>query len=155
MSAEPYRENLILSIGLLPILTGLGHLAPSLGGAMAAVGKPVLDLPVLTMTCSSTVLVDGELFWMDGNHIPADRCGTAYDKYRDVPLNTWGVRWACRTWFAALILTMIYSSHLCGFETALRLQRFLAIGMLWGSPCVPMYTAKWGLKMVKPKRVVC
>ncbi|KAI9758074.1 MAG: hypothetical protein M4579_003205 [Chaenotheca gracillima] len=130
-----YREDAILSLGLLPLLTGLGHLAPSLGGAWAALERPYVDVPCLIMTSTIASIVD------------------AYDKYKDTPLAARPRRWVWLSWMGLLSGLTIWSTYVCGLSIAIRIHRFLLIGMLWGTPCIPTYSAHKGFIFSKPKRL--
>jgi hypothetical protein len=55
-----YRRDHFLSLVFLPLLTGIGHLAPSVGAARAMLGHWYLDWPVLVATSTITAFIDGE-----------------------------------------------------------------------------------------------
>jgi hypothetical protein len=55
-----YRNNFFQSLGLLPLLTGIGHCAPSIGAARAMLGYWYLDWPVIIATSSITAFIDGK-----------------------------------------------------------------------------------------------
>ena len=54
-----YRSNQILSLVFLPLLTGIGHCAPSVGAARAVMGWWFFDWPVIVATSTITAFIDG------------------------------------------------------------------------------------------------
>ena len=53
-----HRSGSAASLLLMPVLNGLGHLAPAIGASWATVGGPIVDLPVLSAIFSLNVVVD-------------------------------------------------------------------------------------------------
>lgn len=60
MPDSSYRLNAFLSLVLLPLANATGHLAPGVGALWAAVGRPLVDYPVLLLTFSVHTLIDSE-----------------------------------------------------------------------------------------------
>ena len=63
-AAKSYRQNQIMSLVALPLVTGIGHLAPSVGAARAMLGYWYLDWPILIATSTITAFIDGKTFFM-------------------------------------------------------------------------------------------
>lgn len=61
-----YRDNQFISLIFLPLLTGIGHLAPSIGAARAMMGEWYLDWPVLIATSTITAFIDGQFLPLPG-----------------------------------------------------------------------------------------
>ena len=60
-AARSYRKNQIVSLVGLPLVTGIGHLAPSVGAARAMLGYWHFDWPILIATSTITAFIDGKL----------------------------------------------------------------------------------------------
>ena len=55
------RGSWLFSLGLMPLLMGLGHLAPAIGAIYAATGSYQFPVPLLGMIGSAAALVDCKL----------------------------------------------------------------------------------------------
>lgn len=50
---------------------------------------------------------------------------------------------------------MIFICSFCiGYQAAMKIYRFSLIGLLWGKPCIPLYSPASGFRLLKPKSAV-
>lgn len=162
MQAGSERNGDLKSLGLLPMVTGIGHLLPAIGALQAVGGMCKEEIALLVMVASTTVLVDCKSISVSGgvcaSHNAKGRRLTrrfpAHDKYKDLPPERRPRRWVWRLWVSLMTGVASTSTYMCGLYTAIRIHRFLAIGMLWGIPCMPGFSPSEGLRIYKPKAVV-
>lgn len=155
---ENYRRNVAQSLVFLPLVNGIGHLPPAIGGAWAAVGERRVDYPVLLLLFSVHMLVDSLLTSprtlkpIQGNF---RLTGAGGDKFKDMPRDTRPSAKFWVPWFGSFLSLAVWTTYLCGMGTAVQLLRFLALELLWSTPSIPFYTSKKGLHFLKLKNVVC
>ena len=79
---------------------------------------------------------------------------TGLDKYVDMAPEARPRRSLWTVWLGGFCFLNIYSTYICGLDTAVQVSRFVGIGILWGIPCVPTYSAKKNIKAIAPKKMV-
>ncbi|KAK0101344.1 hypothetical protein ONS95_006520 [Cadophora gregata] len=127
------RTNLFASLGLMPALMGLGHLAPAIGAIHTATGSYQFPGSVLGLIGTISALVD------------------SIDKYKDTPLSRRPRKWVWKTWTYSLSAICVACAFMSGLQTVLLVLRPLPLGLLWSARCVPLFSKSGGLLLIKPK----
>ncbi|KAE9373807.1 hypothetical protein N431DRAFT_337271 [Stipitochalara longipes BDJ] len=122
------REPSFFSIGVMPILMGLGHLAPAMGTIHNATGFYQYPRYILGMI--------------------------TYDTYKDTPLSNRPQKWIWSLWIFFLWSIIFICIVGVGFPAAMQIYRFSLVGMFWGTPCIPFFSQAVGFQVYKPKAVV-
>ncbi|KND93730.1 hypothetical protein TOPH_01647 [Tolypocladium ophioglossoides CBS 100239] len=131
------RGHPFFSLGVMPALMGLGHLAPVLAAIYTATGLVQFPPALLGMIGTAAALVD------------------SYDTYKDVPLPQRPRKWVWNIWMCSLWAVVLVCTYYSGFQTAIQMYRFSFIGLCWGTPCIPVMSPASGfrLRLCKPKTV--
>ncbi|PVH84681.1 hypothetical protein DL98DRAFT_610086 [Cadophora sp. DSE1049] len=119
------RTNLFASLGLMPALMGLGHLAPAIGAIHTATGSYQFPGRVLGLI--------------------------AIDKYKDTPLSRRPRKWIWKTWTYSLSAICLVCAFMSGLQTVILVLRALPLGLLWSARCVPLFSKSGGVLLIKPK----
>ncbi|KAH7360213.1 hypothetical protein BKA65DRAFT_473374 [Rhexocercosporidium sp. MPI-PUGE-AT-0058] len=121
------RTNLFQSLGLVPALMGLGHLAPAIGAIHTATGSYQFPGRVLGLIGTVSALVDY------------------------TPLSRRPRKWIWKTWTCILWSVVLACAAISGFQTVFLVGRALPLGILWSARCIPQYSKSDGLSLIKPK----
>ncbi|KAH7395905.1 hypothetical protein BKA64DRAFT_674923 [Cadophora sp. MPI-SDFR-AT-0126] len=127
------RSNLFASLGLMPALMGLGHLAPAIGAIHTATGSYQFPGRVLGLIGTISALVD------------------SIDKYKDTPLSRRPRKWVWKTWIYSLSAICLVCAFMSGLQTVTLVLRALPLGLLWSARCVPLFSKSGGVLLIKPK----
>ncbi|KLJ10738.1 hypothetical protein EMPG_13881 [Blastomyces silverae] len=127
------RSDALYRLGLMPALMGLGHLAPAIGAIHTALGSYQFPGALLWLIGTASALVDSQ------------------DTYKDLPPSSRPRKWIWRLWIYFLWAIVITCTFLSGVETSVRIYQFSLIGLLWGTPCIPHFSASSGVSLSKPK----
>lgn len=148
-----FRQSLVKSLLISPLLTSIGHFPPAVGSSWVALGIRSNDFDVLILFWTIHMLIDS-LFCP----LVCDRCKlnmtTGGDKWKDLPRAS---RPAAKNYLPmvlGLASFTIYNTYLCGFRTSIQLVWFIALEVLWSGPFCPTYSRKRGLHFIKLKEVV-
>lgn len=163
MINSPSLNNLQRLV-VMPVLMGIGHLAPAIGAIHTVTGTYQFPGALLGMIATGAALVDCKLpkvYWLllsviskvGSNYHSAAH--TAYDTYKDVPIPNRPPKWIWNIWFYSLWTMVIVCTIYSGFKPAIVMYRFALLGLGWGTPCVPYLMPKCGLRLYKPKDIVC
>lgn len=151
------RTDTFYSLGLMPALMGLGHLAPAIGAIQTATGSYQFPLPLLGLIGTISGLVDCAYSKIslpcvlpDAN----DDWNVAIDTYKDVPLSSRPQKWIWKTWTYGLWAIVAACTMMSGWQTAIIVYRVLPLGLLWGAPCIPSFSKSNRLSLTKPKTLV-
>ncbi|KAE9378694.1 hypothetical protein N431DRAFT_553103 [Stipitochalara longipes BDJ] len=130
------RTNTFYSLGLIPTLMGLGHLAPSIGAIQAATGSYQFPGRLLGLIGTISAVVD------------------SIDTYKDIPLSSRPSKWVWKIWVYGLWAIVLACTVLSGMPTAIDIYQFLPLGLLWGIPCIPRFSTSNSLFLTKPKTLL-
>ncbi|PGH04562.1 hypothetical protein GX51_03393 [Blastomyces parvus] len=130
------RSDALYRLGLMPALMGLGHLAPAIGAIHTALGSYRFPRALLWLIGTASALVDSQ------------------DTYKDLPPPSRPRKWIWRLWIYSLWAIIMTCTFLSGMETSIRIYQFSLIGLLWGTPCIPHFSASSGMNLSKPKTVL-
>ncbi|KIL93917.1 hypothetical protein FAVG1_02479 [Fusarium avenaceum] len=130
------RKNTFYSLGLMPALMGVGHLAPAIGAIKAITGSYQFPVKLLGLIGALSAIVDSMDTYKDLS--PSDRPSKLI----------WNI-WVYGVWSIVLACTLLLD-----LKTVYDIYRVLPLGLLWGIPCVPAYTATKGWILSKPKTLL-
>ncbi|KAH8817504.1 hypothetical protein F5884DRAFT_853918 [Xylogone sp. PMI_703] len=130
------RTNTFYSLGLMPALIALGHLAPAIGAIQTATGSYQFPGRLLGLIATITTIVD------------------SVDTYKDIPVSSRPSKWVWKTWVYGLWAIVLVCTALSGLQTAIDIYRVLPLGLLWGVPCIPRFSVSNGLALTKPKTLL-
>lgn len=154
--ASQSKDNTLYTLGILPTLMGIGHLAPVIGAIYSATGSYQFPWAVLGMIGTASTLID--CMWLIYLFLPNLKADfysrIAHDTHKDVPLSARPREWVWKTWIYSLWTMVFFFTFFSGIHSAWEMYRFSLIGLCWGTPCVPTFSSSAGLHFFKPKTVV-
>ncbi|KAI3576199.1 hypothetical protein IWW34DRAFT_808112 [Fusarium oxysporum f. sp. albedinis] len=122
------RTNTFYSLGVMPGLMGLGHLAPAIGAIQTATGS---------------------------YHFPVRLLGLiAMDTYKDLSPSNRPAKWIWNLWVYGLWAIVLACTATLDLHTIYDIYRVLPLGLAWGIPCVPLYSISKGWILSKPKTLL-
>lgn len=149
------RKNTFYSLGLMPALMGVGHLAPAIGAIQAITGSYQFPVKLLGLIGALSAIVDCKWsFLLYSLYARLLLTSLAMDTYKDLSPSDrpskliWNI-WVYGVWSIVLACTLMLD-----LKTVYDIYRVLPLGLLWGIPCVPAYTATKGWILSKPKTLV-
>ncbi|KAK7415564.1 hypothetical protein QQX98_005810 [Neonectria punicea] len=130
------RTNTFYSLGLMPALMGLGHLAPAIGAIQTATGSYQFPGKLLGLIGTISAVVD------------------SIDTYKDIAQTSRPSKWVWKTWVYGLWAIVLACTVTLDLQTAYEIYRVLPLGLLWGVPCIPRFSTSKGLALSKPKTLL-
>ncbi|KAJ3537417.1 hypothetical protein NM208_g6323 [Fusarium decemcellulare] len=130
------RTDTLYSLGLMPALMGLGHLAPAIGAIHTATGSYQFPSKLLGLIGTISAVVD------------------SIDTYKDIPKTNRPSAWVWKAWVYGLWAIVLTCTVMLDLQTVYDIYRVLPLGLLWGVPCIPSYSASKGLVLSKPKTLL-
>ncbi|KAF5013351.1 hypothetical protein FDECE_654 [Fusarium decemcellulare] len=130
------RTDTLYSLGLMPALMGLGHLAPAIGAIHTATGSYQFPSKLLGLIGTISAVVD------------------SIDTYKDIPKTNRPSTWVWKAWVYGLWAIVLTCTVMLDLQTVYDIYRVLPLGLLWGVPCIPSYSASKGLVLSKPKTLL-
>ncbi|KAF4958034.1 hypothetical protein FSARC_11131 [Fusarium sarcochroum] len=130
------RTNTFYSLGLMPAFMGLGHLAPAIGAIQTVTGSYQFPAQLLGLIGTISAAVD------------------SMDTYKDLPPSNRPSNWIWKSWIYGLWAIVLACTVTLDLETIYDIYRVLPLGLLWGIPCIPMFSASKGLVLNKPKALL-
>ncbi|KAM5344085.1 hypothetical protein ACJ41O_012622 [Fusarium nematophilum] len=130
------RTDTFYSLGLMPALMGLGHLAPAMGAIQTATGSYQFPGRLLGLIGTISAVVD------------------SIDTYKDIPQTNRPSKWVWKTWVYGLWAIVLACTVMLDLQTVYDIYRVLPLGLLWGVPCIPIFSTSKGLVLSKPKTLL-
>ncbi|KAF4456165.1 hypothetical protein F53441_1649 [Fusarium austroafricanum] len=130
------RTNTFYSLGLMPALMGLGHLAPAIGAIQTATGSYHFPGRLLGLIGTISAVVD------------------SMDTYKDLSPSIRPAKWIWNLWVYGLWAIVLACTVTLDTHTIYDIYKVLPLGLVWGIPCVPMYSGSKGWILNKPKTLL-
>ncbi|KAJ4253842.1 hypothetical protein NW762_010237 [Fusarium torreyae] len=130
------RTNTFYSLGLMPAFMGLGHLAPAIGAIQTVTGSYQFPAKLLGLIGTISAVVD------------------SMDTYKDLPPSSRPSNWIWKPWAYGLWAIVLACTSTLDLETIYDIYRVLPLGLLWGIPCILLFSASKGFVLSKPKTLL-